>query len=159
MLFCFIIVFALSQWKMNDRVIPFLHEICSWSTFTVVGKPPINHTTYMDFITAGVTWTLIYEWLFYLSLPIIGLIFFRSKVNFIILLLSVALVFVIYRYNLLKPINFYSFGAGLAAAFLVKWKKFNTAIPAKVFSLIAILCLAASVYFFETPYEILPLTL
>src|SRR5664279_3911488 len=58
MLFGFIIVFALSQWKMNDRVIPFLHEISQWGTFTIVGKPPINHTTYMDFITAGVTWTL-----------------------------------------------------------------------------------------------------
>jgi peptidoglycan/LPS O-acetylase OafA/YrhL len=159
MLFCFIIIFALSQWEMNDRTIPFLHEIFSWSTFTVIGKPPINHTTYMDFITAGVTWTLIYEWLFYLSLPIIGLIFFRSKVNFIILLLSVTLVFVIYRYNLLKPINFYSFGAGLIAAFLVKWKKFCVLISQKTFSVVAILCLIATVYFFETPYEILPLTL
>jgi peptidoglycan/LPS O-acetylase OafA/YrhL len=159
MLFCFIIIFALSQWEINDRTIPFLHEIFSWSTFTVVGKPPINHTTYMDFITAGVTWTLIYEWLFYLSLPIIGLIFFRSKVNFIIILLSVALVFVIYRYNLLKPINFYSFGAGLVAAFLIRWKKFCAFIPGKIFSVIALLCLIATVYFFDTPYNMFPLTL
>ncbi|HEY5408241.1 MAG TPA: acyltransferase [Ginsengibacter sp.] len=158
-LFGFLIVLSLSQWKINDRPIPFLHEIFQWSAFTVVGKPPINHTTYMDFITAGVTWTLIYEWLFYLSLPIIGLVFFRARVNVIILLLSIFLVFLVYKYNLLKPINFYSFGAGLLAAFLVKWKRFITIIHKKIYSAIAILCLAAAVYFFETPYEIFPLTL
>jgi peptidoglycan/LPS O-acetylase OafA/YrhL len=40
MLFGFIIVFALSQWKMNDPPIPFLREIFQWSAFTVFGKPP-----------------------------------------------------------------------------------------------------------------------
>jgi peptidoglycan/LPS O-acetylase OafA/YrhL len=114
---------------------------------------------FMDFITAGVTWTLIYEWLFYLSLPIMGLIFFRAKPGFITLFLSIFFVFIIYRYNLLKPINFYSFGAGLLAAFLVRSKTFVAIIPRKVFSAIAILCLVATIYFFETPYEIFPLTL
>jgi peptidoglycan/LPS O-acetylase OafA/YrhL len=159
MLCGFIIVFALSHWQMNDRPIPFLQEVFQWSAFTVVGKPPINHTMSMDFITAGVTWTLIYEWLFYLSLPIIGLIFFRARVNVTTLLLSMFFVFLIYKYNLLKPINFYSFGAGLVAAFLVKWKKFVTIITQKIYSVLAILSLVAAIYFFETPYEIFPLTL
>ena len=159
LLFGFSIVFVLSSWKMNDRPISFVHEIFQWSAFTIVGKPPINNTTYMDFITAGVTWTLIYEWLFYLSLPVIGLIFFRVRPNVIILLLSIFFVFTICRFNLLKPINFYSFGAGLLAAFLVRSKRFVAIIPRKIYSVVAILCLAAAIYFFETPYEIIPLTL
>ncbi len=159
MLLGFIIVFSLSQWKMNNHPLPFLHEISQWIAFTIVGKPPINHTKYMDFITAGVTWTLIYEWLFYLSLPIIGLIFFRVRVNVIILLLSILFVLIIYKYNLLKPINFYSFGAGLLAAFFVRSKTFIAVIPQKIFSLIVLLCLIATIYFFETSYQIFPLTL
>lgn len=158
-LFCFIIIIGLSQWKITDRQIPFLREIFQWSTFTIVGKPPINHTIYMDFITAGVTWTLIYEWLFYLSLPVIGFIFFRSLPNFIILLVSLTLVYVIYRYNLLKPINFYSFAIGLLAAFLVRLKKFRVLVSGSIFCVIAILSLAATVYFFETPYNLFPLSL
>lgn len=159
MLLGFIIVLALSQWKITDRPLAFLHEVFNWSAFTIVGKPPINHTTHMDFITAGVTWTLIYEWLFYLSLPIIGLIFFRIRVNVIILLLSILLVLVIYKYNLLKPVNFYSFSAGLMAAFLIRSKTFVVIIPQKIFSVIILLCLIATIYFFETPYDIFPLTL
>jgi peptidoglycan/LPS O-acetylase OafA/YrhL len=159
MLFCFVITIALSQWKINENGIPFLRDIFQWSTFTIVGKPPVNHTSYMNLITAGVTWTLIYEWLFYFSLPFIGLIIFRIKVNFFILLFSIALVAIIYRYNLLKPINFYSFAAGLIAAFLIRWKKFYSPLRTKIFSATAILSLAATIYFFETPYEILPLLL
>ena len=159
MFFGFIIILYLTQWTINERGINFLHEIFQWGTFTIVGKPPINGTMYLNFITAGVTWTLIYEWLFYLSLPLIGLIFFRSRVNVFILLVSIALVLVIYQCNLLKPINFYSFAAGLVAAILVKWEKFRALITAKIFSIIAILCLMATIYFFESPYEVLPLTL
>ncbi len=159
MVFCFVITIALSQWKLNETAFSFLRDIFQWSTFTIVGKPPVNHTSHMDFITAGVTWTLIYEWLFYSSLPIIGLIFFRAKVNFFILLFSIALMIIIYRYNLLKPINFYSFAAGLIAAFLVRWEKFYSPVRTKIFSVVALLSLVATIYFFETPYNILPLLL
>ena len=159
MVFCFVITIALSQWKLNENAFSFLRDIFQWSTFTIIGKPPVNHTSHMDFITAGVTWTLIYEWLFYSSLPIIGLIFFRAKANFFILLFSIALMIIIYRYNLLKPINFYSFAAGLIAAFLVRWEKFYSPVRTKIFSVVALLSLVATIYFFETPYNILPLLL
>lgn len=159
MVFLLIIVGALTQWKMNERPGFFLFELYQWSTFTIMGRPVINHSPYMENITAGVTWSLIYEWIFYLSLPVIGLIFFRSRVNIFLVFVSLMLVFIIYRYNLLRPIHFYSFAAGLIAAFCIRFKEFSLLAGRSVFSIVAMACLVSAVYFFQTPYEIFPLTL
>lgn len=159
MLFLVIIVGALSQWKINGSGNAVLFEIFQWGTFTIVGRPEINNVPHMENITAGVTWSMIYEWAFYLSLPAIGLIFFRSKVNFLILFLSLGLLLIIYLYNPLRSIHFYSFGAGLMAAFLVRLENFRVLATGKLFSIIAMLCLMATVLFFHGPYEMIPMTL
>jgi peptidoglycan/LPS O-acetylase OafA/YrhL len=159
LLFLLIIIGALSQWRINGSANAVLFEIFQWGTFTVIGRPEINHVPHMENITAGVTWSMIYEWAFYLSLPAMGLIFFRSKVNFFILFLSLVFVLIIYLYNPLQPIHFYAFGAGLAAAFLVRRENFRVLVTGKLFSVTAMLCLVATVLFFHGPYEMIPMTL
>ena len=46
--------------------------IVKWSSFTVLGAPDLNGVEKTAIIVAGVTWTLAYEWLFYLALPLLA---------------------------------------------------------------------------------------
>ncbi len=159
MIIGFIIIFSLTRWTITGSFSSYTHGISQWCTFGITGRPPVNHTFFMDKITAGATWTLIYEWLFYASLPLIGFIFFKLRVNFFIILLSGTILFLIFYNNLIKPIHFYSLAIGAFAAFLVKKEKLSIVLNRKIFSVVALLCIAVNIYFFETPYEILPLTL
>ncbi|HVZ97945.1 MAG TPA: acyltransferase [Chitinophagaceae bacterium] len=159
MIICFIVVLSLTQWTIAGPFSAYAKGILQWGTFGITGRPPVNHTFFMDKITAGATWTLIYEWLFYSSLPFIGIIFFKSGGNFFIVLISAAILFLIFYNNLIKPIHFYSFAIGAAAAFLVKKEKLFSRPGNTPFSIVALLCIALTIHFFETPYEIVPLTL
>jgi peptidoglycan/LPS O-acetylase OafA/YrhL len=49
-------------------------QIIVWLTFTFAGNGPINGFTQTAYIAAGVTWTLPYEWAFYLLLPVVALV-------------------------------------------------------------------------------------
>jgi peptidoglycan/LPS O-acetylase OafA/YrhL len=47
-------------------------QIATWATFTLFGAPDVNGYHDTQFIIAGVTWSLRYEWLFYLCLPLMA---------------------------------------------------------------------------------------
>lgn len=59
-------VFFKSQWQLNEPIHRIFAEIGAWLLF---GTPDINKLQNTWIAVAGVTWTLQYEWLFYLSLP------------------------------------------------------------------------------------------
>lgn len=52
-----------SAWRM-------LLNTARWLTFTIWGAPDLNGIRNTFIMTAGVTWSLSYEWLFYLTLPL-----------------------------------------------------------------------------------------
>lgn len=54
-----------------------LTSLLPWLFFSIGGRPDVNHVDILR-ITCGVTWTLGLEWLFYLSLPLLG--WFARKV-------------------------------------------------------------------------------
>lgn len=64
-----IVVFARSDWTLREAPHTLVHELSAWfSLGYVIALPLINSTMAAPYITAGVTWTLHYEWLFYLNL-------------------------------------------------------------------------------------------
>ncbi|WP_173292041.1 acyltransferase family protein [Thiosulfativibrio zosterae] len=77
-----------SNFLLTDGVILLLKEIGLWPIFQ---QPSINGFEHTMQVTAGVTWTLKYEWIFYLALPIIGLLL-SHKISIWILLLSVLIL-------------------------------------------------------------------
>jgi peptidoglycan/LPS O-acetylase OafA/YrhL len=158
MISLFIITGFLSQWKMAESGNSILFETFQWFTFNVIGMPAINNAP-MGQVMAGVTWSLIYEWVFYFSLPIIGLLFFRSRAHIFIILISTALVIEIYRQTPLPFIHFYAFGGGLLAGYLVRSKKFCALVSGKLFSVIGLISLWSAIRFFQTAYDIYPLLL
>jgi len=62
---------ALSQFHPKVPLCALTSQIASWLLFTFPGVPPINGFTQTALINT-VFWSLIYEWKFYLMLPMIG---------------------------------------------------------------------------------------
>ncbi len=113
-----------SQWHVNDTPVMLLKSILSWIGFTISGSPDINQVKNTSLIIAGVTWSLVYEWIFYAALPLIAL-FSARKVPHIALLLSVATSLFLYRMVHPNPIILTAFLGGIAAAIIVRWGKLN----------------------------------
>lgn len=55
-------------WRLHEPPLQFVRELARWSAGGVFEEGPINHYDHMTQITADVTWTLGYEWKFYLAL-------------------------------------------------------------------------------------------
>lgn len=67
------IVAVVSHGRLHESPAAVASEIGRWLAFTLPGFPDINGITYTWVIIAGVTWSLRYEWLFYLSLPALAI--------------------------------------------------------------------------------------
>ena len=154
-----VIVAVVSNFSLNESAFTVFKEISAWSLFTVFGAPLINNIEYTAMISADVVWSLVYEWVFYLSLPLMGLLFFKKKVSFLTLFITLGLILLIIIRNELQLIHLYTFGGGIAASFLVRWERFCNIIKGKIFSLIAILCLVLAVSFYRGLQTIEPLLL
>jgi peptidoglycan/LPS O-acetylase OafA/YrhL len=76
----FLIVAILSNFQSNDSILSNLKNSIGWLFFTIGGPSDINNVKNTYLIDAGVTWSLPYEWLFYLILPLIALLF-KIKVS------------------------------------------------------------------------------
>jgi len=68
------IVAAESHFKALESTENILAQLRSWLLFVIPGKPDINTFADTQLITAGVVWTLPYEWYFYFLLPVLGLL-------------------------------------------------------------------------------------
>ena len=88
-------------WQLREPVGTLLLHIGRWLGFTALGMPDINGLTRTYIITSGVTWSLPYEWAFYLSLPLLALTQ-RIRVPVGYLLASVLTVVAVAGYAVVK---------------------------------------------------------
>jgi peptidoglycan/LPS O-acetylase OafA/YrhL len=84
-----LIVFANSNYQLNVTPFALIKQFLRWGLF--IGGS-INGFLDTKLIIAGVDWTLKYEWLFYLSLPVIALINKKLGMIGLLLLVMVSLV-------------------------------------------------------------------
>lgn len=144
-------------------------ERLRWIVFTIFGNPFINGVADTRTIMAGVTWTLPYEWAFYLSLPLLALLTGRIP-PFRYFALGLGSVFVLAAaYNLddmfgmeisFRPAfwRVMPFAGGLAAAVLARSGRFRRLAASKFSTLIILACFAA-VLRYENAYDFIPLLL
>ena len=66
------IIYCVSNGQLYVIPLKLLSSIIGWLSFTFLGAADINGFPLTQQITAGVVWTLPYEWEFYFSLPLIG---------------------------------------------------------------------------------------
>lgn len=120
--FFFIIffVFILSNFKLNISPLLLIRQIVQWLSFNLLGITDINGSKETTIIIGQVVWSLQYEWLFYFSLPLLNLIFFRSKSNIFIFTIT-TILFIVFTV-LLKPdiYYFYIFLGGVIAAYAIR---------------------------------------
>jgi peptidoglycan/LPS O-acetylase OafA/YrhL len=140
----------LTRFKLEESPGEWFKHVGQWLLFM---EPNINRVQGTKFLIAGVQWTLVYEWIFYCSLAIIGLLFFKIptpvKVWVIALLLLMLFIFIIYiQYPQRNWIRMTPFISGTACAFLVRqpWIKSLFARPWMGIPLLLSLVLVATHY-------------
>jgi peptidoglycan/LPS O-acetylase OafA/YrhL len=113
---------SVSGWQIRVGPLAFCISLARWSAGGLLGSPDINAVPTLT-INAGVTWTLCYEWMFYLSLPLLmGL---AKPARFALLSCVFFAVLLAAKVNgwsaVLSPMSVSSsFLGGMASAYLVR---------------------------------------
>ena len=156
MLAMFAIVAVLSKGALNVSGLYLSKTILQWATFTILGAPGLNGIEQTNAIL-GVAWSLVYEWFFYLSLPLLSLcVGAVPPVTY--LLVGVACVATIFAWGAdIYPLA--SFLGGIVAAVLVRSEKIRSRADRPWASVLVILLLAAAFTLFPTAYAWPPLFL
>lgn len=74
-----IIVFAKKGFALHVPPVAFAKELVCWLSLGFLNLTGINGYSDAPLVLAGVTWTLQYEWFFYLSLPILAFVASRRS--------------------------------------------------------------------------------
>jgi len=148
----FLIVLFITNFELKDTLFNNLKSCMSWIFFSIDGPSNINSLEKTFLINAGVTWTLPYEWMFYLLLPIIAL-FFKIKVKYKTIFIFSLVFLLILFINKPSPTYFIPFLGGIICALLnnskikIDWENYK-------FSLLGIFLLFLSVYRFNSGTKI-----
>jgi peptidoglycan/LPS O-acetylase OafA/YrhL len=147
-----------TNYSINVPIYELMASVSQWLAFTIPGTPDINALSNTSILTAGVTWSLPYEWTFYFLLPLIAILLkipvpISIKVS---ILLCLTITLTVFDPNMKI---FSSFLGGVAAAILVRYeaiKQFSTT-PLATFILIC--CLSFLVLNYSKAYSNIPLIL
>jgi len=144
------VVFSSSNYELNVSFSSLLSQYFNWGIF--IGDN-INGFLNTRKVIAGVDWTLKYEWVFYLSLPILAAIFYKfGKIGGAVLFFACAFLF-------LFPKTFFSFSTtfliffafgGLAALTVNTTSLPASIIKGKVVSSIVCLAIVAILFYPNT---------
>lgn len=151
----FVIVGQHTQWTQKENTVDLLQHLADWLFFTFPGAPDINRMPQTFTIVAGVTWSLTYEWFFYISLPVWAwLIGTKPQRTWLfgmgVLALTLA---VLYHPN---GRHLKSFLSGALAAYLVRSEKWRQVASSPTASLLAIAALTTAVLGFPSAYQSMP---
>jgi peptidoglycan/LPS O-acetylase OafA/YrhL len=132
-------------------------EVFRWLTFTILGSPDINGLKIADDVVARVVWTLPYEWLFYLALPLLALsVGIRPSWPYLLLgLLAVAGASVRH----FEPNILLMFAGGIIAAVLVRHERFSQFAASGTATILALVSVGAATALFPLAYAFAPFVL
>jgi peptidoglycan/LPS O-acetylase OafA/YrhL len=148
-------VIVLSHGERREGWGPLFRQTLTWIFFAVKGQPNINGEKETGLITAGVTWSLGWEWLLYAALPLMSwLLGHRPPRRWLIAsLLGIATLQVgrHIAWHLL------SFVGGMLAAWLVRQPLVRTWAAHPAASIVALACIGLTVMGYPSPYALTPL--
>ena len=151
-----LVIIYLSRGNLYESYWELFKHITSWLLMGVFGNANINELKLTSQINAGVTWSLAYEWMFYLAMPIFAFLL-RKKSTIFWLLFSLIGVALISSFNPLLGAK--DFIGGILAAYLIRNEKFSVFATSKLASFIVTLCLVVVVFLNITGNEDITLTL
>jgi peptidoglycan/LPS O-acetylase OafA/YrhL len=132
-----------------------IRNIIPWVTFTAFGAPDINGFVGTKNVVAGVMWSLPYEWWFYFSLPVCGLLFATKPPKFWLFLSIVvtsAGIYLVVRHSTTSLLG--AFVGGILAAFLVRQKGFCEMVSGPAGSIVCLIFLASAPILFPIPHSL-----
>jgi len=155
MLVMFLVVALLSDATLHDKPRYLFFCAVRWLSFTILGAPDINHVDAAR-IVAGVTWSLPYEWCFYLLLPLLALGTGQRPTwrMLVVIVAGLATAWSAALHWHLLCI----FAGGMLAARLVRHAPFTAFARRPLASAIVVACLGL-VLLFPTAYAFLPAAL
>lgn len=148
-LLSFVVLYQ-SNFKLNENLFELFKNISNWLFFTMFSSPKINDFSDTSLVVAGMTWTLPYEWAYYLMLPAFAMLYGRKTKIIYMVFPIISVVYIIFM-KLYWQIGM-SFLMGMLSVY---WVKMNGAKRISeswlgtsiIFGLVFIL-----VYFFNTSY-------
>ena len=102
-------------------------------------------------ITAGVNWTLHYEWLFYFTLPLLALM--RGVKPPVAALLLALTMLATESWSEINPILLLNFAAGMASAVLIRYPAIRNLLCSSAASVLAIACITLAIKLCPTPFS------
>ena len=127
-------------------------DVLRWASFTVAGAPDLNQYGDTWRITAGVTWSLPYEWLFYASLALEAVVL-RAGVSLAAVLVGGVLLALILTVFQPLRLHLLTFACGMLAAWLGRFARWQAFAARPLAGLLALACLALLVLAFPTLYD------
>ncbi len=131
-----IIVAIKTSFHLQVSTYNLISSVFHWVIFTFPSAPDINNYKGTSFIVAGVTWSLVYEWFFYLSLPIVSLLI-KGRGNLPFLMMSIT-AFLIFMSSDLSKVHLISFAMGCIASLKICNEDIINALRSRTLSIIAI---------------------
>jgi peptidoglycan/LPS O-acetylase OafA/YrhL len=159
MVVLFAIVGWRSGWQAREPASTLLGNAAAWLAFTIPGQPDLNGVNDTWRIVAGATWSLPYEWFFYLALPILGIAAgVRPSAPYLLLSLAAAIVVAagIWRPGVMQSLYFLG---GMVAALAIRLPPFRAFARTAAAGALAVACLAAATAMCATAYSPLAVSL
>jgi peptidoglycan/LPS O-acetylase OafA/YrhL len=145
-------VFHNTNYQLNSNFLEIINQYVKWIMFQ---GGLINNYSETRLTIAEVDWTLKYEWLFYISLPIVYFALRKGNIYTNILLASTIIFFYLYPSTfVIYPNAYFStqyfilFAVGGGGSYIVKINNFNTEIiKSKSVSVIALILIFGCIFY------------
>ncbi|HEV2703678.1 MAG TPA: acyltransferase [Steroidobacteraceae bacterium] len=144
------IVLVSSAGQLHDSPAKVALQVFRWLSFAVLGAPDINNMKIAQVAVARVVWTLRYEWVFYLTLPVLALTV-GARPSWRYLLLVVAAIGIA-CYREFIPVMLLIFAGGMLAAVLARLSTFCTVARSWFAAILAIASLGCAIALFPAGY-------
>ena len=154
LLLLYLIVGAETGFVRQEPVGVLANEAIQWLSFCAFHSPSINGFGATWLVTAGVTWSLTFEWLFYLSLPLLGAAI--APLRWVLFSAVTVLLFIFFR-EFYKTTVTFSFGSGIFAAMCAAKPGFQKFARSRWSTVFVLVPLAVAVIQFPVAYEWGPL--
>ena len=153
-----VVVFTSTRFEINVPILRLFQDVCRWSLLGLIKGGDVNGYENPGRILADVTWTLRYEWWFYLSLPLTALATrgSRSHLVFVAAALIACLIYLSFQSGTekfaLPAACIALFLQGMCCASLEK-KGWTLRLPDWATSILVVATLGIVFLFFETAYR------
>jgi peptidoglycan/LPS O-acetylase OafA/YrhL len=153
----FLIVGKLSNGVLNESLSNLATNVFRWLGLGILGAPNINGVDPTKIIVAGVTWSLRYEWFFYLSLPLLAvLVGILPPFPYLIVgILSVAGLSIWHA----EAPHLLAFLGGILASVLVKLDSFRKFSEKRTTSLVVLALIIITVSAYPSAHAVMPILL